>query len=773
MWQDNFFPVDTSYFAHTAENAAGKPLGKEKWQALHDHLRGVAERAATFARPCRMEAEAKLAGLLHDLGKYARRFQARLCNPAVIHGINHWAAGAAWALERKLWSVAFAVDGHHTGMPALNPTQVGGAGSLREVHVKFSDPVERKTLTGQCPESLAELSERLQQDGLALPGVPARMVTDKFAEALRTRFLLSCLVDADRLDTAEHINPGQEAARRAPELEPARALSVLERVLAEKSAPTAVHELRARLLTDCLAAAEKPPGLFTLTAPTGSGKTLASLAFALRHIAHHNAALAADDPRRLRRIIVVIPFTSVIEQTASVFRGIFEEHFGVDYVLEHHSATAPRDTTNAADKDAEDARLRRAQLATENWASPIVVTTNVQFFESLFAAHPTDCRKLHNVARSVILFDEVQTLPTGLLPSLLSAVDLLTRPEPYGATAVFMTATQPAFDRVAPKILPTGYGWNPCEISSDKEAMAHTMRRTRILLPAPEETVSWADLAEQLGEHRQALCVVNTVKDARALFRLLPKKGRFHLSARMCPAHRLATLKIIRAHLLAGETVRLVSTPLIEAGVDVDFPVAYRAYGPFDSIIQTAGRCNREGRNPKKCPVTVFRPSEGSLMPPEIEQATGVTKSFLIDKDPESFHQPETYAQYFEQLYTFRGRDKGTADKVLDLTQKWNFPAVAEEFQLIPKGTRRVIVPWVGGDGKELAEKLKREKRLSREECRRLQRFSISLRQKEFQEERPNGVIVPLAEKWDFYLWNGNYDPDLGVCHVEGDGTIL
>ena len=760
------------YFAHTAVNDAGKPLDKETWQALRDHLQGVAERAARFARPCEMQKEATLAGLLHDLGKYAVRFQARLCNPAVIQGINHWAAGAACALERRLWSVAFAVDGHHTGLPARDTSQVPDAQTLREVHEKSGFPEEWKQLTGGCVESLPELRERLWADGLALPEVPARSVSDKFAEALRTRFLFSCLVDADRLDTAEHANPGQEKERQAPELEPERALAILERHLGGKSAATAVGRLRARLLADCLNKAEQPPGLFTLTAPTGSGKTLASLAFALRHIVHRNAMLAADDPRRLRRIIVVIPFTSVIEQTASVFRDVFEE-LGADYVLEHHSAVAPRDSDPGADKDAEDARLRRAQLATENWASPIVVTTSVQFFESLFAARPTDCRKLHNVARSVLLFDEVQTLPTGLLPSLLSAVHLLTRPESYGATAVFMTATQPAFDRVAPKILPTGYDWKPREISSDPEAMAHTMRRTRIALPGPEETVTWANLAEQLAAPAQALCVVNTVKDARTLFRLLPVEGRFHLSARMCPAHRLETLNRIRARLLAGVPVRLVSTPLIEAGVDVDFPVAYRAYGPFDSIIQTAGRCNREGKNPEQCPVTVFRPSEGSLMPRGTEQAGKVTESFLVGADPETLHQPETYARYFEQLYSFKGPETAEADKVVKLTRELDFPAVAEAFRLIPEGTRRVIVPWTGGDGKELAGKLEREKHLAREECRRLQRLSINLYEGEFQKERANGVIYQPAEKWDFYLWNGNYDPDLGVCHAEGDNYNL
>ena len=337
-----------------------------------------------------------------------------------------------------------------------------------------------------------------------------------------------------------------------------------------------------------------------------------------------------------------------------------------------------------------------------------------------------------------------------------------------------MTATQPAFDRVAPKILPAEYKWEPREISSDPEALAHTMRRTRITLPGPEETVTWANLAEQISAHAQALCVVNTVKDARVLFRLLKPKGNcFHLSARVCPAHRSKTLDTIRARLKAREPVRLISTPVIEAGVDVDFSVAWRAYGAFDSIVQTAGRCNREGENLERCPVTVFRPSEESNLPPGTEQAAGATKSFLVDKDPEALHLPETYADYFEFLYTLKGPPKATADKVVELTEELDFPAVAEEFCLIPGGTWRVIVKWQEGRGKELAEKLEREHHLTREECRELQRLSISLYEAEFQQEWARGIIRQPTKKWDLYVWDVHYDEHIGACHAESEDYQL
>ena len=532
-----------NYYAHTAVSADGTPNpDTAEWQLLSTHLRNVATLAKEFADPLGLRDEACLAGLLHDLGKYAGRFQARLRDNS-IHGINHWAAGTALAGETlKQLAVAFAVDGHHTGIPALD-----GSESLKQTVKRRADQKAWQEWTG-CAESTAELLDRQRgSDGIQLPSLPRRAVNDRFAEALRTRMLFSCLVDADFLDTEAHFKPHATTQRVLPALEPGRALTLLQDHLAAKSADGEVNQRRRHLLSDCLAAAAKPPGLFTLTAPTGSGKTLSSLAFALQHIATHNAALTADDPRRFRGVIVVIPFTSIIEQTAQVYRDLFERAFGPDYVLEHHSAVAPRERPEDEGRDAEEDRLRRARLAAENWAAPLVVTTSVQFFESLFSNRPSDCRKHHNIGRSVVLFDEVQTMPSRLVPSLLSGVRLLTDPEgSYGATAVFMTATQPAF-AAAGKALP--YGWNPVEISSEPEAMAEALRRTRIELPARDESASWEDITQRLLSNSQALCVVNTTKDARQLFQLLRSRaneGCFHLSSRLCPAHRREKLDAIR-----------------------------------------------------------------------------------------------------------------------------------------------------------------------------------------------------------------------------------
>ena len=761
-----------NFYAHTAQDQNANRLPKSDWQLLKDHLRQVAELAKTFASPLRLENEAFLAGLLHDLGKYADRFQARLDNNS-IHGVNHWAAGTARAAALKAWTVAFAADGHHTGIPALNDNSAGP--SLRQTVQNFLDAKLRLELTGLCPESGDELLTRLKQDGLQLPDFsphPIEGDAGRFAEALRTRMVFSCLVDADFLDTEQHFQPQQSRERAVPGLQPSQALELLLIELKAKATDGHVNALRRQLLADCLKAAERPPGLFTLTAPTGSGKTLSSLAFALKHINHLNASLPTDDPRRFRRVMVVIPYTSIIEQTARVYRELFEKPFGPDYVLEHHSAVAPRERKEDKGLDAEEDRLRRARLAAENWASPLVVTTNVQFFESLFSNRPSDCRKLHNVGRSVVLFDEVQTLPPRLVPSLLSGVSLLVRD--YGATVVFMTATQPAFAS-AGSALP--YGWEPVEISTKPGEMAEALRRTRIELPRQDEQISWPDLAAKVVAEPQSLCVVNTTKDARELFRLVRQdkaEGSFHLSARMCPAHRQEKLKVIRDHLAASQPCRLVSTQLIEAGVDVDFPIAFRALGPLDSIIQTAGRCNREGRHTGPCPVTVFRPKDGGHLPKSYEQVMRITESFLarFSEAQSRIHQPSFYAEYFAELYKLVGPDKVEADMVFKLSVDFNFPAAAEACQLVGNETRAVLVKWKRGE--ELAEKLRTERHLTAAECREAQRYSVNLYQHEFLEaqRKDKGYIYQPAEDWNFWVWNSYYDEDLGACHPESHDMV-
>jgi len=467
----------------------------------------------------------------------------------------------------------------------------------------------------------------------------------------------------------------------------------------------------------------------------------------------------------------VIPFTTVIEQTASVYRGLFEEEFGPDYVLEHHSSVAPRERQQDQGQDAENQRLRRARLAAENWSSPIVITTNVQFFESLFSNRPSECRKLHSLGRSVVLFDEVQTLPPALVPSLLSGVKVLT--QDFGVTAVFMTATQPAFAAAGDAVVG---GWNPLPISTDEDGLAQALRRTRIQLPKPNEVMALSQVAEQLAEHDQGLCVVNTTSEARRLFGLLREasvEGIFHLSSRLCPQHRRERLAIIRDRLAEGQLCRLVSTQLIEAGVDLDFRIAYRAIGPLDSIIQTAGRCNREGRSADPLPVIVFRPKELKTPPGAYRIATDKTVEFLArhPEAAEQLHLPEFYASYFRELYGLLGPESSKQDPVFAACEALDFPKAADKCQLIGNETRAVLVKW--GRGIELAEKLAQQRHLTAAECREAQRYSVNLYQSEFLASQSRGYLYQPAEDWDFWVWNSDYDPDLGLGHVGTDDYNL
>ncbi len=752
-------PDAVIYYAHTADQPDGtRDPEQSNWQLLSAHLQNVAELAATFAAPFNASADARLAGLLHDLGKYSARFQARLRDPA-IHGINHWSMGTlAAATIHKHLPAAFAIEGHHTGMPAFAENDLETTlEALRPRLANLDRPDSAAKLNG-FPESLAELTARMRADGVSVPSSPAPPAALDFPTALRTRMIFSALVDADFLDTEAHFDPTQAARREPPPLQPADALAHLLAALATKSSEGFVNQHRRQLLRDALAASERAPGLFTLTAPTGSGKTLASLAFALRHAAAHNALLAADDPTRFRRIIVVIPYTSIIEQTARIYRELLAPLFGPDYVLEHHSAVAPAERREDVKADAEGERLRRARLAQENWDAPLVITTNVQFFESLFGHRPSQCRKLHNIARSVVLFDEVQTLPSRLVPSLLSSVTTLVRD--YGVTAVFGTATQPAFASASAAI---PGGWAPVEISSQPKVMADALRRTRIVRRPPEQAPTWPELADELAQHPQVLCVVNLKRHARELFNALPPEHRFHLSSAMCPAHRQRQLAEIRRRLdhAHPEPCRLISTQLIEAGVDVDFPRVFRAACPLDSIIQTAGRCNREGRQSEPGEVTIFRPLDHAVQRGAYEQATKLTEAFLHEHPDADLHDPATYAAYFARLYGTLGPAAAQDDPAYAASAKLDFPAAARACSLIDDGTRSVVVRWSEGDA--LVDKIRTQKHLSRDEWRLVQRYSVNLYLSAFTPALARGVIVQPLTDTDFYFWNGHYDEHLGL----------
>ena len=604
-------------YAHSTESE-----DKNTWQTLEDHLFGVAQIAEKFGDAFGAGTWAAIAGLLHDDGKQSQGFQYRLQGGPRV---DHSSAGARLAVQRygKVigWLLAYAIAGHHGGMPDGNSDR----SSLKK-RLASDQLLNEPFAAGSLPE-IESLRFPLTIDGNR----------EGFQIAMFMRMVFSCLVDADFMDTEAFLDPDKAAWRKGrpslEQLEPKLDLCI--EGLRGKIHESPLNQQRNLILDACLAAAENDPGLFSLTVPTGGGKTISSLAFALRHALRYG----------MERIIYVIPYTSIIEQNAAVFQDIL----GADAVLEHHS-----NVVEPSGGEEYSHRERRRRLAAENWDAPVVVTTNVQFFESLFANKPSRCRKLHNLARSVIILDEAQMLPRDvLLPCLESLRELALN---YSSSVVFCTATQPALSD-AESLGRSALA--PREITSDPAVLYETFKRVRVCNLG---TCDDQEIADRIMDMDQALCIVNTRKHARALFRLIQQSSEpgdcFHLSALMTPEHRKEKLKAIRQRLNDKLPCRVISTQLIEAGVDVDFPAVFRAMAGIDSIAQAAGRCNREGKLEGLGQVFVFNPAEvrpfGSLLAPA--QVAGEVLPHY-EEDPLCL---DAVRKFFELLFW---KDKKKLDK--------------------------------------------------------------------------------------------------------------
>lgn len=675
---------------------------------LDEHLRCVAELAGTCGEKFGGADWARLAGLWHDLGKYRPAFQAYIKSAsgydpeAHVEGstgrVDHSTAGALHAIERLDPAagrvIAYLIAGHHAGLPDWNGQPAALFQRLENCKAQgWLDEVLKQHPPVEITDALVLANPRL--------GGPDSC-------HLWLRMLFSCLVDADFLDTEKFMSPSQEQQRGDyPSLE-----ALLERFDAhmhEKTAaaiPTVVNRLRADVLRQCRERAAESPGLFSLTVPTGGGKTLSSLAFALTHAVKHNK-------RRVNRVIYAIPYTSIIEQTADIFRGIFGEA-----VIEHHSNLDP------------DKETARSRLASENWDAPLIVTTNVQLFESLFAARPSHCRKLHNIVNSVIVLDEAQLLPPDFLDPILAMLRDLS--QHYGVTVLISTATQPAF---SPR---EGFDWKfpglpgVREIIADPDSLYEDLRRVQVLVPTDlRQTQSWDGVAERISPHRQCLAIVNRRNDARELATLLP--DAIHLSANLCGEHRSTRIKEVKARLADREPVRVVTTQLIEAGVDVDFPVVFRALAGLDSIAQAAGRCNREGvlcdaaGNPRVGDVILFvppKPSPSGLLLKGEQAAREILA--MIEGDPLT---RELFERYFVAYYA----SLNTLDKegIVDLLTrdarelKVQFRTAAQRFRLIDDEAQCSLIVRYGEAEKWLA--MLRKQGPERRLMRKLQRYSVSI----------------------------------------------
>ena len=713
----------TECYAHTGSDLDDAST----WQTLSEHANEVARRAEAFAEKFGMGLWGRTLGLLHDAGKASAGFRKRLEGGKPV---DHSTAGAKIAVDRYGaggWFMAYALIGHHGGAPNGKVWSECSRSQSAFLRTPLKNRLESEIESYDAFFELMETGEIDLPDIVQL-GAPMRpgrtfesTARKAFSVFVLEHFLYSSLVDSDYLDTERFMTPEASEAREARELaNMEELLAKLESHMAdlmEKAGDTPVNRARRSVYEDCLATAVQPSGLYTMTVPTGGGKTLSSMAFGLRHAVEQG----------MERVIVAIPYTSIVEQTAATLKAIF----GAENVVEHHS--------NYDFHDLDDEEKAKQRLAIQNWDAPIVVTTNVQLFESLFSNKPGKSRKVHNMARSVVILDEAQTLPDELLKPSLAMLEELSAG--YGSSIVLCTATQPALEGLWP------FGAEPREIVQRRDSFDEAFGE-RVAYESLG-TIEQADLVERIAAHHEVLCVVGTRGLARAVYddvvaraaergdlsdvKRAFDEGYFHLSAFMIPAHRSAMLERIRKRLDRKERCVVVSTQLVEAGVDVDFPEVYRELAGLDSVVQAAGRCNREGRLPGAGTVRVFELSiNGERQKTEtwLEKMKGIARDVIRENG--GMVEEGLIPAFFKTRYDSECLDaKGifqktaTRDLIFDRFETMPFEQCALDYRIIEDDSVPVFVPW-GAEGRALLKELLASKNpAGMAMC--LQRFSVGV----------------------------------------------
>lgn len=752
-------------FAHTKP---GRPTCE--WEPLADHLTKVAGTPASagasgFASVFDAAGMGHVVGLWHDIGKCAPEFQTYLkdsdAGRAGRGGVDHSTAGAVHAMRAAgdcdimaSRALAFVIAGHHAGLADQGPAASEGTLLCR--------------LAGKKPETLSALAAAPRElVDIPFPAVPSWLAAAATSPdrplgyAMFVRMLFSCLVDADRIASEAFDSSDKAAQRAAPDISMTQLREALDICLAALADPsrtrdTPVNRVRAQLQRACHTKAVRTPGLFSLTAPTGSGKTLSSMAFALRHAEVHG----------LRRIVYALPFTSVTEQNAKVFRDAFAslgEGLSSRVLLEHHSAFKPREKADYGDENENDIKPeeRWRRLAAENWDAPVVVTTNVQLLESLFSNNPSDCRKVHRLAKSVIILDEAQSLPVHLLRPTLAALQELSTA--YGTTIVLCSATMPAV--VERQGFPIGLK-GVTEIVDRPVEMATALRRADIKVIGALDDES---LAQRMIDTPRVLTIVNTRKHAARLFESIrtQAEGCFHLSALMCPDHRSMRVEEIKATLKTpSKPCRVVSTQVVEAGIDIDFPVVYRAMAGLDSIIQSAGRCNREGKLARG-EVFVFETDEAP--PPGLRSGIDATREVLTeDTDPLDLATIEAWFRlvYWQRKGEWDGRI-GTDGRSPEITKKLGpaelkFRTVSELYNIIDEWSVSIVVPY-SEEGTELCQELLRTHKPERSLFRKAQRFSVSIAPWALARLIEDGKATQCGNAPALLTERSLYDSDVGL----------
>lgn len=700
--------------------------GENREQALIEHLNGTSALCSEFAKRFTMEEIGKLLGLYHDVGKYSIGFQKRIQQNGPK--VDHSTAGAQ-LLGKYFVPFAFCIAGHHSGLMNLGVRGDIDNGTLvARMRKKLEGILDYSAFKNELPE--LSVNKKL---------FPA--FSDTFSAMFFTRMLFSCLVDADFLDTERFMRPNTLKRGEFSDLE-----ELYKRynayIMAWGNPTNKLNEKRTEIREECINAAHGQEGIYTLTVPTGGGKTIASLGFALEHAMQH---------KNKERIIYVIPYTSIIEQTADVFRSIV----GSENVVEHHMNADYDDAEFGDEKQKEN---ERKKLATENWDAPIIVTTNVQFFESLYGNKTSRCRKLHNIANSIVILDEAQMLPNDyLIPCMRAIRELVSN---YHVTAVLCTATQPSLNKYFTEDVQLH------EICSNVDDLYDFFRRVHYEKTDFEDTEA---LVAQLNIHKQVLCIVNSKKAAQKIFDGLNGDGCYHLSTFMYPQHRRKILAEVRERLKNNLPCKLVATSLVEAGVDVDFPVVYREIAGLDSIIQAAGRCNRENKRPlEESIVYIFEiENDDTKIPSFIRLPREITQ--MVMRDFNDISSTAAIKKYFDQLHVNKGESLDMHNILGMSDKRMLFKDIASDFKIIGETGRGVFIPCDDAS-KKLLEQLRAGVR-NRSLMRKAGQYIVNVYENQFLKLQGAGVIDVVDENINVLADMSIYDVHKGLIVNIDDGV--
>ena len=724
----------TEYYAHSENDH------KEKHE-LSKHLLQTAKLSETFACEENYKPIFRVTGLLHDLGKYQPAFQNYLVNGGRRGSVPHASWGAGYARMFKILESSFAIDGHHKGLPDkaawksdTEPYNRGEVSDFENIVKNFLSDLDINEANIKSSATMA--------------------FPDTFQREIFIRYLFSALTDSDWLSTEEHFDLGKAELRTSRALPVEDMLSSLEVEFSKKPITGEINQLRNIALEQAVSRALLSPGFYSLALPTGMGKTLTSLAWALHH-ARQN---------KFKRIIIVLPYISIIDQTAQELKRIF----GQEWVLEHHSSY------NEGEKDGDDEdenftpEQKGKQLACENWDFPIIVTTTVQFFESLFSNRPSKCRKVHNIAESVVIFDEVQSIPKEIiLPTLrmLSDVQAVMR-----TSFLFCTATQPAFEK-----RPGFDGINSIMPLIDEPGFLYDKtRRVTYLLLDNLSPIDYVRLSEVVIENDDSTLVIfNTKKAALTFYDTMKEcekwEEKYHLSTAMCPSHRKEVIKYIREDLKAKKKILVVSTQLIEAGVDFDFPVLFRAIAPLESVIQSAGRCNREGNMTDYGKVFLFKLHD-AVMPDKTYAACAGFAEELIKTDITRLYRHDVFEKYYADvvdLYIDQAKQQG----INNARKEFNFKTVNDSYHLIKDATEGLFIYNYNEESRQLLHSLEYKEFLSRADYRKMQMYTVQVYNYFIIQNASMCKLMPQG----FMVWYGNYDSKTGisVAPIEADKLVL